>query len=61
MAGLYDSGWQGRLGGSLRIHGDVTIEYGAKLAQLVVMESRYRGALYTGRYQGSDSQTAIQT
>lgn len=61
VCGLWDTGWKGPLGCCLRVHNDVKLEYGAKICQLLVEESKFRGARYEGRYQGATSQTAIAT
>lgn len=59
VAGWWDTGWEGRLGCCLRVWNPIEIQYGARLAQLIVHESRFNGVLYNGRYNGHDSQTAI--
>lgn len=59
VCGLWDTGFKGQLGCCLRVHNDVTLEYGARLCQLVVDEAQFRGARYTGRYLNTTSQTAI--
>lgn len=59
MSGIYDSGFQGQAGGVLRVYSRIQIEYGARLAQMTIIESKFRGHLYQGRYQNSNSQTAI--
>lgn len=61
MAGLYDSGFQGTLGCTIRIWSNVEIEWGAKLCQVLFTKSVFNGKLYDGRYQNSNSQTAITT
>lgn len=59
QAGLYDTGFTGRIGGSMRVYNDITIEYGARIAQMTLSKAVFRGQMYTGRYQNTDSQTAI--
>lgn len=61
MCGLWDSGWEGRLGCTLRVHNPAKIQYNSRLAQIVITESKFNGHLYSGRYQGADSQTALAT
>lgn len=57
---LWDTGWKGGLGCSLRPLNQVDIEFGSRLAQLVVSTSEFNGLRYNGRYQGSTSQQAFQ-
>jgi len=59
MSGLWDTGWNGVLGCSLRVQAPLQIEWGAKLCQIVVAESRFNGHRYDGNFQGTTSQTAI--
>lgn len=61
VSGLWDTGFEGKLGASLRLINQVRLQWGAKLAQLVVSESEFNGKRYEGRYQSSDSQTALAT
>lgn len=60
VSGLWDSGFYGTLGCCLRIAAPIEIEWGARLCQVMFHESKFNGALYSGRYQGSNSQTAVQ-
>lgn len=56
---LWDTGWNGRLGGVIKVTNSLTVEYGARLAQIVVYEAETSDVKYSGRYQGADSQTAF--
>lgn len=56
---LWDTGWSGRLGAALKVLNPMTIEFGARLAQIVVYKAEYDGQKYEGRYQGADTQTAF--
>lgn len=58
-SGVWDTGFEGRLGGVLRPLNTCSIEYGARLAQVQVFESTFNGHRYEGRYQGATSRTAI--
>lgn len=58
-SGLWDSGFSGTLGCCLRLHNPIDIEWGAKLCQVMFHEAKFNGHLYTGKYQGTNSQTAI--
>lgn len=61
VSGLWDSGFSGKLGCCLRIAAPIEIEWGARLCQVMFHESKFNGHLYDGRYQNSNSQTAIKT
>lgn len=61
ITGLWDTGFQGQLGASLRVLNPINLQWGAKLAQVMFFESKFNGHAYTGRYQGSTSQTALAT
>lgn len=61
VSGLWDTGFYGQLGCTLRVHSPISIEWGAKLCQIQVHESKFNGLRYEGRYKGSNSQTAITT
>lgn len=61
VSGLWDSGFEGQLGCCLRFQAPITIEWGARLCQVMFHDSKFNGHLYNGRYQGSNSQTAIDT
>lgn len=56
---LWDTGFQGQLGGSLRPLNQIEIEFGARLAQVVFFKSEFNGLRYEGRYQNTTSQTAM--
>lgn len=58
---LWDTGFQGTLGGVIRPLNQVEIEYGARLAQVQFHEAKFRGDRYEGRYQNTTSQTALMT
>ena len=60
MSGLWDSGFNGTLGACLRIQAPIELEWGAKMCQILFHEAKFNGQLYDGRYQGSNSQTAVQ-
>lgn len=53
---LYDTGFEGVLGCSLRPINPISIQWGARLAQVIFMKADFSGHRYTGRYQGSRSQ-----
>lgn len=61
MCGLWDSGWNGVLGCTLRVHNPVKMQYNCRIAQIIISESKFNGHLYSGRYQGANSQTALET
>lgn len=61
VSGLWDTGFTGTLGCVLRVHSPVDIEWGAKLCQAMFWQSEFSGHYYTGRYQGTNSQTAISS
>lgn len=54
---LWDTGFHGRLGASIRIRNKIKIQHGAALAQLVVMKGEFNGHRYEGRYLDKVSQT----
>lgn len=60
-SGVWDTGFEGRLGGVLRPLNDVDIEYGSRLAQVQISRSEFNGHRYDGRYQGATSRTALMT
>lgn len=53
---LWDTGFSGQLGGSLRPLNNIDIEFGARLAQIVIIKSEFNGKRYDGRWQGASSQ-----
>ena len=53
VTGLWDSGFSGRLGASVRLRNPVRIQYGARAAQVVFQQSTFRGHTYNGAYQGT--------
>lgn len=53
LSGLWDTGFEGRLGASLRNLNPIEIQYGARLAQIVFWKSNFSGHRYAGRYQGT--------
>lgn len=61
ITGLWDTGWEGQLGASLRVMNPIHIQYGARMAQVMFYKAVFNGHTYNGRYQGADSQTAIVT
>lgn len=61
MSGLWDSGFQGTLGCSLRLQAPVDIEWGARICQVRFHDAKFNGHLYDGRYQNTSSQSAIRS
>lgn len=59
MSGLWDTGFQGRIGCTLRVHSDIHIEWAAPICQIVISEGKFSGQRYSGRYQNQNSHTAI--
>lgn len=59
MSGLWDAGWHGKTGASLRLRNKVDVEWGARLCQMVFHESDFNGQYYAGDYQNKDSQTSL--
>lgn len=55
---LWDTGFTGQLGASLRPLLPVGIEVGARMCQVVFMQAKFSGHRYSGRYQGATSQTS---
>lgn len=53
ITGLWDTGFQGRLGASLRLKNPVDIEVGARMAQVVFYKSVFSGHEYSGAYSGT--------
>lgn len=58
---LWDTGFNGKLGGVIRPLNDLKIEPGARLAQVLFLQAEFNGKRYEGRYQGHTSQTALMT
>ena len=61
VSGLWDTGFTGTLGCTLRVWSPTEIEWGAKLCQAMFWKSQFKGHYYSGRYQGTNSQTAINS
>lgn len=55
FTGLWDTGYQGRLGGSLRLRNPISLQYGARLGQVMFHKSAFNGHRYAGLYQGLKS------
>lgn len=53
LSGLWDTGFEGRLGASLRIRNPIRFQYGARLAQVIFYKSAFNGHRYAGGYQGT--------
>lgn len=53
ITGLWDTGFQGRLGASVRLRNPVQIQVGARLAQVMFHASEFNGLRYAGSYHGS--------
>lgn len=53
---LWDTGFQGQLGASIRTLNPISIAAGARLAQIVFNKAAFNGHRYDGRYQGATSQ-----
>jgi|SRR3954470_2763078 deoxycytidine triphosphate deaminase len=53
VSGLWDTGFSGRLGATIRNRNAIDIQYGARLAQVLFMKSAFSGHRYNGRYQGA--------
>lgn len=53
---LWDTGFQGSLGGFIRPLCDIYVAEGARLAQIVFTKAEFSGHRYDGRYQGATSQ-----
>lgn len=59
--GLWDTGWRGQLGCSLRVWQRARIQWGARICQFICSTSEFNGLRYDGRYQGTTSQTSLIT
>lgn len=57
VAGLYDTGFSGRLGASIRIRNPVRIQVGARIAQVMFHTAQFNGHRYAGMYQNTTSQS----
>lgn len=53
ITGLWDTGFSGRLGGSLRLRNPIKIQYGARMAQVMFYKSVFNGHRYEGAYKGT--------
>lgn len=53
FTGLWDTGFQGRLGGSLRLKNPIRLQYGARLGQVMFYKAEFNGHRYSGGYQGT--------
>lgn len=58
---VWDTGFEGKLGGVIRPLNPMDIELGARLAQVQFHQAVFNGHRYEGRYQGTSSQTALMT
>lgn len=50
---VWDAGYEGRGEGLLQLHHEITLEQGARVAQLVLAEADHKGT-YDGSYQGEN-------
>lgn len=50
---VWDAGYEGRGEGLLQVHHDVELEWGARIAQLVLAQAEHRDT-YDGTYQGEN-------
>ncbi len=50
---VWDAGYEGRGEGLLQVHHEITLEPGARIAQIVLAEAGHDGA-YDGSYQGEN-------
>lgn len=53
FTGLWDTGFTGRLGGSVRIKNKIRLQYGARLGQVMFSKSLFNGHRYAGAYKGT--------
>lgn len=53
FTGLWDTGFQGRLGGSLRLRNPLRLQYGSRIGQVMFHKAQFNGQLYNGSYQGT--------
>ena len=58
---LWDTGFEGQLGGFIRPLNKLFIPIGARIAQVVFHKASFNGHRYAGRYQGTDSQSSFIT
>lgn len=56
---LWDTGFEGQLGGFIRPMCDLYIHPKARIAQIVFTKANFNGHRYDGRYQGATSQLGI--
>ena len=54
LSGFYDSGFRGKVGGTIYTHGWTQIEKGARVAQLVTPKAEAVG-MYNGQYQSNQT------
>lgn len=55
LTGLWDTGYQGQLGGSVRLKNPISLQYGARLGQVLFYKAAFNGHRYAGLYQGTKS------
>lgn len=53
FTGLWDTGFQGRLGGSVRLKNPIRLQYAARLGQVMFHKAQFSGHRYTGAYKGT--------
>lgn len=53
FTGLWDTGFTGRLGGSVRTKNPIKLQYGARLGQVMFYKSVFNGHRYAGAYKGT--------
>lgn len=53
FTGLWDTGFQGKLGASIRLRNPARIQYGARMGQVMFHKSTFNGHRYTGAYAGT--------
>lgn len=56
---LWDTGFEGKLGATIRPLTPMAIEWGAAIAQIIIFQSEFNGHRYDGGYKFKDSQTAF--
>lgn len=56
---LWDTGFNGTLGASVRVLNPLCVKEGARLAQVVFHKAAFNGHRYEGRYQGTNSQSVF--
>lgn len=60
VSALWDTGFNGQLGASLRLKNQFAVQRGARLAQVVFWKSEFSGHRYTGAYQNAKTQVGIK-